>query len=173
MVTVGRIVRPHGNKGHVLIASETDFGEERFAVGSVLHRERDGRPEPITVEASRWHDGRWVVGFSGVTSMNDAELLRGVELRIPEDALRALGPGRYYVHDLVGCQVRTVTGQTVGTIARVDLMSGVPMLVVMDGDEEVLVPFSEAMCRRVALAERLVEIDPPEGLLDLNKRVRR
>ncbi len=60
MVTVGRIVRPHGNKGQVVVASETDFGDERFRVGAAVWWSRAGVPEPVAVTDSRAHDGRWV-----------------------------------------------------------------------------------------------------------------
>ena len=170
MVTVGRIIRPHGNKGQVIVFSETDFGDERFGVGSTLFSERDGSVVPVTIVASRQHDGRWIVGIEGVASISDAEMLRGLELRIPVDAMKPLGPGAYYTHDLVGCVVRTTDGATVGTVDRVDLGTGVPMLVVGADGEEVLVPFSDAICRRVQLDERVIEIDPPPGLLDLNRR---
>ena len=170
MVTVGRIIRPHGNKGHVIVFSETDFGDERFGVGSTLFSERDGLVVPVTIVASRQHDGRWIVGIEGVASINDAEMLRGLELRIPVEAMKPLGPGAYYTHDLVGCVVRTTDGAAVGTVDRVDLGTGVPMLVVGADGEEVLVPFSDAICRRVQPDERVIEIDPPPGLLDLNRR---
>jgi 16S rRNA processing protein RimM len=168
MVTVGRIVRPQHNQGHVLLVSETDFPDDRFAVGSSLYRERDGVPEPIRIVASRERDGRWVVGFEGYTSISDAETLRGLELRVPADDLKALGPDAYYVHDLVGCAVRTVGGDAVGTVTRVDVGVGIPMLVI-DGDGEVLVPFTDHLCRRVDLVTRVIEIDPVPGLLELNR----
>lgn len=168
MVTVGRIVRPQHNQGHVLVVSETDFTAERFAVGSVLYRERDGVPERIVVAATRERDGRWVVGFEGYASINDAETLRGLELRVPVEELKALGSDAFYVHDLVGCAVRTTAGEAVGTVARVDLGSGSPMLVI-DGDGEVLVPFIAHLCRRVDLAAKVIEIDPVPGLLELNR----
>jgi len=171
MVTVGRIIRPHGNKGHVVVVSETDFADERFAVGSRLFIERDARVVPVTIGASRSHDGRWVVGVDGFSSINDAETLRGHELRIPADEMKALGPGAFYTHDLVGCVVRTLTGTTVGSVDRVDIGVGIPMLVVGADGEEVLVPFTEAIIRRVAPAERLIEIEPPPGLIELNRRV--
>jgi 16S rRNA processing protein RimM len=171
MVTVGRIIRPHGNKGHVVVASETDFGDERFGAGSTLFLERDARVVPVTIVASRPHDGRWVVGLEGVGSIDDAETLRGHELRIPASEMKALGPGAYYTHDLVGCVVRTTDGSTVGTIERVDLGVGIPMLVVGADGDEVLVPFTDAIVRHVRPAERSIEIDPPPGLLELNRRV--
>ncbi|MEO8480604.1 MAG: ribosome maturation factor RimM [Acidobacteriota bacterium] len=173
MVTVGRIIRPHGNKGHVIVLSETDFGDERFGVGSTLFAERDGRVVPVTITASRPHDGRWVIGIEAIGTMNDAETWRGIELRIPADAMKPLGPGAYYTHDLVGCVVRTTGGQTVGTVGRVDLDVGIPMLVVTEGSEEVLVPFTDAIIRTVTIGERTIEIEPPPGLLELNRRVPR
>jgi 16S rRNA processing protein RimM len=172
MVTVGRIVRPHGNRGQVVVASETDFADERFRPGSTLFIARDGTVGPIVVTASRPYDARWVVGFDGYGSIDEAETLRGCELRIAPEDVKPLEAGAYYVHDLVGCTVRTIAGDTVGTVERVDLGVGIPMLVV-NGDGEVLVPFSDAICRRVSVADRVIEIDPPEGLIELNRPVRR
>jgi len=169
MAAVGRVIRPQHNRGQVLVVSDTDFAEERFAPGSVLYVRREDTVAPIVVTESREHDGRWVVAFDGVGSITEAEALRGLELRIPAESLRPLPPGAYYTHDLVGCAVRTVAGARVGVIERVDL-GGVPMLVVAGPDGEVLVPFTDAFCRRVDVKGRLIEIDPPAGLVDLNAR---
>ena len=170
MVTVGRIVRPHGNRGHVVVHPESDFAEERFRVGEILRVLRPGlsdAPGELVVTASRHHDGRWIVGFEGVSSIDDAETLRGLELRIREEQLRELGAHAFYVHDLVGCEVLTVAGERVGVVNRVDLATSTPMLVVA-GRGEVLVPFVDAICRRVDTTARVIEIDPPDGLIALN-----
>ena len=169
MVTVGRIVRPHGHRGQVVVAPESDFAEERFKVGRTVYLHREGAIEARTVEASRFYDGRWVVGLSGVESMNDAETLRNLELRIPEDALQPLGENAYYVHHLLGCEVRTTGGEAVGAVRQVDLATGVPMLVVQGRGGEVLVPFVDAICRRVDPEARVIEIEPPDGLIALNR----
>lgn len=173
MPTVGRVIRPHGNRGNVIVASETDFGDERFAIGSTLHVQRGDRIETVTVAASRVQAGRWVVGFEGVGSINDAETLRGLDLRVPAASLHELPAGRFYVHDLVGCAVRTVGGVEVGAIERVDFNVGIPLLVVADAEsdgDEILVPLTDLICRRIDVDARVIEIDPPEGLIDLNRR---
>src|SRR5712671_775014 len=95
MITVGHIVRPQGNRGEVVIAASTDFGAERFRPGASVLASRQGGVETMTVTSSREHDGRWVVGFAGVATINDAEALRGLELRIPADQLRPLEAGTY------------------------------------------------------------------------------
>jgi 16S rRNA processing protein RimM len=169
MITVGRIVRPHGNRGHVVVAPETDFGGERFAPGAELHALRDGHPAALEVIAGRLHDGRWIVGFEGISTIDAAETLCGQELRIPTSALRPTAPGAFYVHDLVGCAVSTTGGELIGEVERVQLDAGTPLLAIRSARGEVLVPLAEDICREVNVAEKRIVIDAPEGLIDLNR----
>lgn len=169
MVAVGRVSRPQGNRGEVIVIPDTDFGEERFRPGAVVFADGgDAPPKTLTVAESREHRGVWVVRFSGVESIDGAETLRGTELRVPDEALRPLDPGTYYVHELLGCRVRTSEGEDVGRVARVDLPGGVPILAVAGVRGEILVPLVDAICRRVDVAAKAIEIDAPAGLLELN-----
>jgi len=173
MVTVGRIVRPHGNRGQVVVAPETDFGAVRFAVGAIVAMLSDDEVRPVRIVASREHDGRWIVGLEGVATIDEAERLRGRELRVPAGALHALKAGQFYVHDLAACEVRTADGRVVGRVGRVEFGTGTPVLVVNGARGEVLVPLAEEICRRVDLAAKVIEIDPPAGLIELNTGDRR
>jgi 16S rRNA processing protein RimM len=173
LVTVGRIARPQGRRGEVIVASETDFGEERFKPGSAVHVTREGRVDTLTVSSSREHDGRWVLGFAGVDSIDAAETLRGLELRVPENTLQPLEPGRYYVHDLVGCRMETPAGEVIGVVARVEFGGGAPALVADDAGSELMVPMVDAICRRVDVAAKVIVVDPPAGLLEVNRRASR
>lgn len=170
MATVGRVARPQGNRGEVVVASSTDFPGERFRPGAVVWVRREGRVGDLTVTTSREHDGRWIVGLTGVNTIGDAESLRGLELRIPAEQLRPLEPGSHYVHDLVGCRVETTAGRPAGSVQDVRLEAGVPLLVIEGTDGEILIPFTDAICRRVDVPAKLIVIAPPEGLLDLNER---
>jgi 16S rRNA processing protein RimM len=174
MVTVGRIVRPQGRRGEVVVDPNTDFGEERFRPGSELWASRAGDVTRLTIVASWPHQGRWVLELAGVASIEEAQTWRGVELRVPADGLHELGDGAFYVHDLLGCRVETMAGTSLGDVARVDLGNGTPLLVVTsargpaEGVQEVLVPLAESICRRVDVGAKVIVIDPPAGLLDLN-----
>jgi 16S rRNA processing protein RimM len=169
MITVGRIVRPHGIRGQVVVAPETDFASERFTPGATVSAMRDGKLTTLEVETGREHDGRWVVGFAGVATIDDAETLRDAELRIPAAAVRPATPGAYYVHDLVGCRVTTVGGDVVGTVEHVKLDAGVPLLGVASPGGEVLVPLAADICREIDVAAKSIVIAPPDGLIDLNR----
>jgi 16S rRNA processing protein RimM len=143
MVTVGRIVRPHGNRGEVVVAAETDFASERFRQGATLYAWRDGQVTPLAVTGGREHQGRWLVGFEGVGSIDAAEALRGLELKIPPESVRTPETGSFLVHDLVGCRVTTTDGRLVGTVEHVQLDAGTPLLGVRSARGEVLVPLAE------------------------------
>jgi 16S rRNA processing protein RimM len=166
-VLVGRVVRPQGNRGEVIVASDTDFGAARFAAGATLMTRVDGRPGVLEVTGSREHQGRWVVAFRGVATIDAAEALRGAELRIPAGSIAALPEGAYYVHDLVGCRVETTAGRHVGIVERVD-MAGTPLLILGSDPDEVMVPLAAPICVRIDVARRVIVVDPPEGLIDLN-----
>lgn len=168
MVTVGRIARAHGNRGQVIVNPETDFLDERFRPGARMYLLRDGAPRAVALTAVRFHQGRPIVALEGVESMTAAEALAGVELRVPPETLPPLPDAVFYRHDLVGCAVRTMDGRSVGTVARVEGSVDAARLVVEAGRGEVLIPLAADICVRIEPAERVIIIDPPEGLLDLN-----
>ena len=170
MVLIGRIARSHGLRGQVVIASDTDFGEERFAPGAKVWREDQGTLARLTVTEGYPVGDRWVVGFENVTTVEAAEALRGTELRIPEDARMPMGPGEYYLYDLVGCEVRTAAGVEVGRVQSVYTGAGGALLGVDRDGAEVLVPLVKTMCPEIDVTARRIVIDPPEGLLEVNSK---
>jgi 16S rRNA processing protein RimM len=167
MVLVGRIARPHGLRGDVLIAPETDFPDVRFAEGATLYARRGEAMVALEIDKSRVHAGKPLVAFRGLERIEDVEEL-GRDLRIPESSLVPLPEGEYYWYQYVGAPVQTDAGESVGTVVRVEPTGGSGMLVVQAGAEEVLIPLTPSMCP--VLRPDLIVVRPPEGLLDLNTR---
>jgi 16S rRNA processing protein RimM len=172
MVLVGRIARPHGIRGQVIVTPETDFVEERFRAGAAFWTRSDRGDELLTVSTARVQNGRPVVGFEGFATIEDVERLSGLDLRVPESELRPLADGVYYHHDLVGCVVETSDGKRIGDVKRVDGGVGASLLSIDGPRGEVLVPLVADICVDVDIAGRRIRIDPPDGLLELNEKVR-
>lgn len=168
MVIVGRVARPQGIRGEVIIDPATDFPEERFAEGSSIFIERDGTPAPLVVAASRIQAGRPVVRFDAFESMDDAETLRGRELRVPESELAALPENVWYHHQLLGSRVTTKDGRDVGTVTGIQGPTERSILVIDGPDGQALVPLVAAFCT-VDVAAKEIVIDPPDGLLEVNR----
>jgi len=170
MAVVGRVARPHGIKGQFVVIPETDFPEERYAVGASLYMLRDDCIEPFIVTASRMQGGRPVIGVEGIADMDAARELAGLEIRVPVEALTALPDGMFYHHDLIGSVVDTVDGQRVGVVAKVEGDPGNSRLVIDADGSEVLIPLVVDICTTIDPAGKRIVIAPPAGLLDVNRR---
>jgi 16S rRNA processing protein RimM len=167
-VTVGRIGRPHGVRGDVVVSVRTDEPELRFALGSRLDTDPVGLG-PLTVAACRWHSGELLVRFEGISDRTTAAGLGGTWLLVDAATLGATGdPDEFRDSDLVGLSVRTVDGAVVGAVDDV-LHSGQDVLVIRParGGADILVPFVKAIVPEVDVAAGVLVIDPPVGLLNL------
>lgn len=170
MALVGRIARAHGVRGAVIVNPETDFPEARFRPGSAVWVLRVGRLERLQMQTVRWHDGRPIISFAGVDSIEAAEQLAGAELRVPVAQLAELGAGLFYRHDLIGCRVVTTESVEVGVVAEVEGSRDASRLVVRAENEDILVPLAQEICLEIDLRARRIVIAAPEGLLELNRR---
>jgi 16S rRNA processing protein RimM len=166
---VGRIARPHGVRGELVVEVRTDDPELRLAVGTVLATE-PAAAGPLTVAGSRWHSGRLLVRFAAVDDRTAAEELRGTLLVVDSaDLGDPPDPDEFRDHQLIGLSVIESGGEEVGTVADV-LHYGQDLLVVTGtgrrAGAEILIPFVSAIVSDVDLAAGLVRVDPPPGLLD-------
>jgi 16S rRNA processing protein RimM len=152
---VGRIGRAHGLRGEVSVTLSSER-PERLAPGSVLYAE----DLTLVVEKVRPHSGRWLVCFAGINDRTAAEALLGAVLT--GDALPT-EEGELWVHELIGASVRDRAGRDLGEVRAVEANPASDLLV-LDGD--VLVP----MAFVVEQGPGFVVVDPPEGLLDVNRR---
>ncbi|MDQ4132312.1 MAG: ribosome maturation factor RimM [Actinomycetota bacterium] len=153
MLEVGRIIKPHGIRGEVIVDLITNRPDERLAPGSVLESDRGS----LKVERATAHQGRWIVAFAGVADRNAAESLRGIRLQAEplED------DGALWVHDLIGREVVDVSGRSYGPVEAVEANPASDLLVLAG---ERLVPLTFVVEHRPG--DGAVVIDPPAGLLD-------
>jgi 16S rRNA processing protein RimM len=167
-LVVGRIGRPHGLRGELIVQVHTDEPDSRFAAGSVLTTEPAARG-PLTVSSVRWHSGRLLVSFAGCADRTSAEDLRGTLLVMDSaEVAPAEDPNEFHDYELIGLDVATVAGEPVGVVADV-LHQGQDLLVIRPDrpGAEVLVPFVAALVPEVDVKAGRLVIDPPPGLLDL------
>lgn len=170
-LTVGRVVKAHGIGGELVVEVRTDDPAARFAPGNTLRAKnsRTGDERNVVVSHVREHGARLLVRLAGVDDRDAADALRGHLFVVDSAELPPIDePDTYYDHQLEGLNVRTTTGGDVGVVAEVLHTAAGELLAVRRGDGgEVLVPFVGAIVTSVSLEDGSVEIDPPEGLLDL------
>jgi 16S rRNA processing protein RimM len=155
LLEVGRVVKPHGLAGEVVVELVTNR-VERVAPGSVL----SSPGGPLEVQRSRPFEatgaGRWIVRFAGVSDHEGAEALRGVALSaVPLD-----DPDALWIHELIGSEVVDQAGAVLGRVRAVEANPASDLLVLAEGG---LIPLRFLTARGPG---RLV-VDVPPGLLDV------
>ncbi len=169
-LTVGRVVKAHGVTGELVVDVRTDDPDLRFAPGSVLRAKgSDRRERTYTVDTVRPHGSRLLLRLEGVADRNAADALRGSVFLIDSADLPPIDEeDTYYDHQLEGLRVRTTAGLEIGTVTEVLHTGAGELLAVKRDDEpELLVPFVSAIVMSVSLEDGVVDIDPPDGLLEL------
>lgn len=188
-VVLAELLRPQGRKGELLAELYTDF-PERFkdrrrvylAAADFSGTESQAREAEVT---SYWlpvgkNQGRVVLQFAGVDSINEAEKLAGLEVIVPREERLPLDEESNYISDLIGCTVYDGT-HPVGVIQDVQFTTTpdglrrleeiAPMLVLSSSEgEELLVPFAKDFLVTIDAAAKRVEMVLPEGLLDVNRQ---
>jgi 16S rRNA processing protein RimM len=153
---IGYVTKPHGLKGDVLVHLISNRPDERMRSGSVFVTDRG----LMTIVSCAPQGDRWRVRFVGVDTREGAESIARLELRAePID-----DPDALWVHELVGSRVMLPDGTDVGVVVEMESNPASDLLVL---DSGTLVPLVFV----VSVADGVVTIDPPVGLLDLNDAI--
>ena len=165
-VVVGRIRRPHGIRGDVVVEVRTDDPDRRFATGAGLATDPPGHG-PLTVRSARSHSGQLIVTFAGIADRAAAEELRGTWLVLDPAGLEPSGgPDEFHDYELIGLAALRAGGERLGVVADV-LHHGQDLLVIKrERGGELLVPFVAPIVPEVDVAAGCLVIDPPPGLLE-------
>ena len=188
---IGRVIKPHGVKGEVVVDPSTDHVTERFAIGEALRAVQTGKERQLTVAGLRRHQNRLLVTFDEVRDRDEAESLRGA--RFMAAPLQDDSDDSYYDHELIGLRVLNVGAVDADTAHRrayegeqpepVDIgevtgvshgPAGATLEVAVDEDADlptagstILIPFKLAIVPIVDLDNAALVVTPPEGLLEL------
>lgn len=149
LLAVGRVTRTHGVRGEVAVQPLSEV-ESRFQAGSVLLLGPTGHRR-LTVREARAHGHRLLVRFEEVRDLGEAESLRGRLLLVRAEDAPPLPADHYWVHELVGLEVLTETGRTLGRIREVLHNPANDVWLVERDGGEVLIP---------ALRDVIAEVDP-------------
>jgi 16S rRNA processing protein RimM len=162
-VVLGQIVRPHGLKGEVKI-SLLCSGLDRIVSCPSLRLVKDGKElKRLSVMRSFMHpDGDVIIRFKEIVGVDEAESLRGAQVAVKASEKAELPPDSFYLDDLMGLKVVTAAGEELGRVEEVmdGLANGV--VVVRQGEKEILIPALKSVIREVDLKARLMVVDLPE-----------
>lgn len=166
LVAIAKIVRTRGLRGEVVADVLTDFPERFEGLENVTAVLADGKRRELKIEKFWFQKDRVVLKFEGYGQIDTAETLRGAEICVPESEAVNLEDDEFFDWELTGCDVETVSGQTIGTVREVMRTGGTEVLLIDGPNKELMVPFAESICVEVDIENKRIVVDPPEGLLE-------
>jgi 16S rRNA processing protein RimM len=165
---VADINNTHGIRGEVRVTPRTDFPEIRFAPGARLLLRHPGlnEPIPLTVEHCRNHKKGLLLKFREWDNINQAEPYKGGQLVVDRSDTVESGEGEYYFFEIIGCEVVTTEGRSLGKITDVLETGANDVWVVRPekGGRELLIPYIDDVVKEVDVDAKHVVIQWMEGL---------
>ncbi|MBL4861501.1 MAG: 16S rRNA processing protein RimM [Crocinitomicaceae bacterium] len=164
---LGHVAKLHGFKGEVSLFLDVTNPEDYTTLDAVFIDINDNLT-PFFVESFKLKNkGFAAVRFEGVTDENSAKKILRKHIYLPAQILPELEGIHFYDHEVVGFKVIDESYGDVGTLEQVIDLKVNPLLQVMSGEKEVLIPLIEGVVTKVDREKKELHVRAPEGLIDL------
>jgi 16S rRNA processing protein RimM len=164
LVITGRVVKPYGVLGWVKIEPLTE-NPRRFQPGNTFILEGRERGERLQLVEAQRGSGMLLAKFRGLDSREDAEKLSGRMLMVTPQEVGEAPPDGVWEHQILGLEVRTSEGRSLGEVVEV-METGANDVLVVRGDREYLVPMTREVVTGIDLDHGVITIEPLPGLLE-------
>jgi 16S rRNA processing protein RimM len=161
---IGKVVSTHGLKGHLNVIPYGETLSTIHAGEAVTACLPDGRAQRLTTADVRAHRKAFLLLSHEINTAEEARSLVGAELCVPESRLPPTVPDEYYWYQLIGLEVVTAEGRSLGRIEEIIETGSNDVYAVRQGKRETLVPAIHSVVRSVDLERRTMIVDLPGSL---------
>jgi len=156
-IIIARLGAAYGIKGWLHLTSFTDPVDNIFQY-QPWHLKKDKRWEAIALEAHKSHGNSFVVKLKGCDDRDRATQLKGSEIAVNRTELPKTAENEYYWSDLMGLTVKTMTGETLGTIDYL-FETGANDVVVTKGKKQHFIPYIGTVIKHIDLEKQEMIVD--------------
>ena len=162
MVIIGRILKPFGVRGEVRVESLTDVPGRFEGLESVTLTLSDGTNVETKVTSVRQINQGVILGLSAFSTPETAAPYRGAWLKVPVTHNLPRENDTFYQFELIGLRVEDSNGQAIGSVEEVLEFPQHHVLVIRNGEREVLIPASRRTIDMVDLKQKVVRLTSRE-----------
>jgi 16S rRNA processing protein RimM len=161
---VGKLRRPHGIHGEILMTVWSDISEF-FKPGLEVYV--GGSPQAVHVKSVRKHKQGLLVAFEEVQQREEVGEFRNQTLMIRAEQLPPLDEDEYYLHQIAGMTVVDVdTGVTLGVIENFIKTGANDVYIVRSlRGSEILLPAIDEVIQKIDFDNNLIQVRLLPGLL--------
>ena len=163
---LGKITKPFGVKGQVVMFLDVDTPDDYAGLDSVLVEGKGGVLVPYFIEALNLNGNKAIVTFEDLTPQ-ESHALVGHDLYLPLDLLPKLTGNKFYFHEVTGFHVVDDEKGDIGTIQSIIDYPAQPLFQIDNNGTEILIPVIDQVIQKVDRDQRTIFISAPNGLIDL------
>ncbi len=164
---LGKILKTSGYSGNLMFFFDVDDIAPYKNLDAVFI-EISEEMIPFVIEKLTFHSNKTAnVKLEDVTDEQAASALIGNELYLPLSFLPPLSGNKFYFHEITGFTVIDNIAGPVGTIESVYESTNQPLLIIKKNGKEILIPISDDIIKKVDRKNKTIEIEAPEGLIDI------
>lgn len=161
-LVIGKLHRPHGVKGEIVMEIITDF-PERLRPGVVVYLGE--QRQPLTITRKRPHQQALLLSFQGYDTPESVGELRNELLYVRTEDRPPLAEGEYYHHQMLGLRVISDEGEFLGILTQIlDNPANDIYVVQPESGDEILLPAIEDVILNVDLSKRELHVHLLPGL---------
>lgn len=168
LLSVGQITSTHGLKGEVKVYPTTDDPEVRFRQLKDVILKMPKEDIPVTIRSVRFSKNLALLKFEGIDGIDAVEKYKGAYVCVPRDKAQKLGADEYYEADLIGMDVVSDEGDSLGILTKV-LHTGANDVYEIEPEQEerksFLIPAIKECIKKVDVENGTMTIHVMEGLL--------
>jgi 16S rRNA processing protein RimM len=165
-LAAGKIRRPHGVQGEVLVELLTDF-PERLKSGKTVYL--GDKHSQVTIRGQRAHKDGLLLGFVGFNTPEEIGIFRNQILYVDKADSPELTKDEYYIHDLIDLDVEDENGNRLGTVTEViETGANDVYVVTTPSGAELLLPAITGVILTVDLDLRKMTVHLLPGLMEEN-----
>jgi 16S rRNA processing protein RimM len=166
LLEIGRIIRPHGLTGRVKVLSYIESQEVLVGLSEVLIGREVHEAVPYELIAAQTGRNAFIMQLGGIELKEAADGLVGLSVWIPSGKMKKLSDDEYYWREIIGLEVRTEEGRSIGRIDSVFPTGSNDVYVCRDGEKEILLPGISEVVRKVDIDAGVMVVRLLKGLAD-------
>ena len=163
---IGNIFNVHGIKGELKVAPLSE-DEELLSSLKKVYLQFDDEFQACKISKIRPHKSFWLMMLAEVTDRNKAESLKGQKIFVPDEWIKPLETGEFFIHDVIGKEVYSTENELLGTVDGY-FENGEQLVFEVKGAYDFMFPAVDEIMISVEV-DRVI-IKPVEGLLELNQK---
>lgn len=163
---IGQLVNTHGVKGELKATALTD-DPQRFLKLKWVYIDKNGTLEKHNILSVKFFKQFVILKFDGIDTMEAAEKLKGMYLKIDRANAVKLPKDSFFITDIIGLQVYDENNALLGKLTHVLQTGSNDVYVVKDTEgKEILIPALKSVVKEVSIENKRISVILPKGLLD-------